>query len=120
MIAYNKKLVLANDGTKGLDFTLDDNHEVVPLKSGVATYNSDEFTTWRTAFREVIKLMNDDSNMSKLRLEKWLTVGEGEYGEYSVEGAKDAKEYYEEVDGDWHNIRQSYEWEWLREKFSKK
>ena len=33
MIAYNKRLTLANQA-KGLDFTLDDEHEVVPVLSG--------------------------------------------------------------------------------------
>jgi hypothetical protein len=34
MIAYNVKLVMANTG-QGLDFTLDDPHEVVPIVSGL-------------------------------------------------------------------------------------
>jgi hypothetical protein len=66
MIAYNKQITLGNIG-KGLDFTLDSEHEVVELNSGVARYNTDEFSTWRTSFREVIKLRLDDSQVSKER-----------------------------------------------------
>ncbi len=116
MIAYNKKLTLANDG-KGLDFTLDDEHEVVPLISGVAQYNTDEFSTWRTAFREVIKLRADDSEVSKERLDRWLNKAEGEFAQYSIKGALDADEYYDEVDGDFDALKLSYEWIWLKEKF---
>jgi len=116
MIAYNKKLTLANDG-KGLDFTLDDEHEVVPLISGVAQYNTDEFSTWRTAFREVIKLRADESDVSKARLDIWLNKAEGEFAQYSIKGALDADEYYDEVDGDFEKLKLSYEWAWLREKF---
>lgn len=116
MIAYNKKLTLANDG-KGLDFTLDDEHEVVPLISGTAQYNTDEFSTWRTAFREVIKLRADDSEVSKDRLNAWLNKAEGDFAQYSIKGALDADEYYDEVDGDFNKLKLSYEWDWLKEKF---
>jgi hypothetical protein len=116
MIAYNKKLTLANDG-KGLDFTLDNEHEVVPLISGTAQYNTDEFSTWRTAFREVIKLRADDSEVSKERLDAWLTKAEGDFAQYSIKGALDADEYYNEVAGDFDKLKLSYEWVWLREKF---
>jgi hypothetical protein len=116
MIAYNKKLTLANDG-KGLDFTLDDEHEVVPLISGTAQYNTDEFSTWRTAFREVIKLKADDSDVSKERLDVWLNKASGDFAQYSIKGALDGDEYYDEVDGDFNKLRLSYEWAWLKEKF---
>ena len=116
MIAYNKKLTLANDG-KGLDFTLDDEHEVVPLISGTAQYNTDEFSTWRTAFREVIKLRADESDVSKERLDAWLNKASGDFAQYSIKGALDADEYYDEVDGDFDALKLSYEWIWLKEKF---
>jgi hypothetical protein len=116
MIAYNKKLTLANDG-KGLDFTLDNEHEVVPLISGTAQYNTDEFSTWRTAFRETIKLRSDDSEVSRERLDAWLNKAEGDFAQYSIKGALDADEYYDEVDGDFDKLKLSYEWAWLKEKF---
>jgi len=117
MIAYNKKLTLANEG-KGLDFTLDDEHEVVPLISGTANYNTDEFSTWRTAFREVIKLKADSDDIAKYRLDAWLTKGEGNFAEYSIKGALDAEKYYDDVGGDFDMIKLSYEWDWLRNKFN--
>jgi hypothetical protein len=116
MIAYNKKLTLGNEG-KGLDFTLDNHHEVVPLISGTARYNNDSFSTWRTAFREAIKLKMGNDDDSRERLEAWLTKGEGEFAEYSIKGAQDAMTYYDEVNGDFDALKLSYEWVWLREKF---
>ena len=117
MIAYNKKLTLANKGS-GLDFTLDDEHEVVPLLSGVANYNTDEFSTWRTAFREVLKLKAEDSEISRTRLDAWLNKATGDYFQYSIKGAIDADEYYDEVDGDFEMLKLSYEWAWLKERFA--
>ena len=118
MIAYNKKIVLANTGT-GLDFTLDNEHEVVEIHSGTANFNTDEFSTWRTAFREAIKLRASDSDDSKERLGVWQTVAIGPYAEYCLDGAKRALEYYDEVNGDLAALRLSYDWAWLRQQFTK-
>ena len=119
MIAYNKKIVLGNQGT-GLDFTLDNEHEVVDMNSGVAMFNTDEWSTWRTAFREAIKLRASTSDDSKYRLDAWLTKGEGPFAQYSINGALDAVEYYESVNGDLDKLRLSYDWPWLQEYFNTK
>jgi hypothetical protein len=116
MIAYNKKLTLNNEGL-GLDFTMDDPHEVVELMSGIANYNTDEFSTWRTAFREVIKLQWDRTEVSDKRLEVWLTKAEGEFAQYSLDGARDAVAYYSEVGGEFNKLKLSYEWDWLQRYF---
>ena len=116
MIAYNKKLVLGNRG-KGLDFTLDDEHEVVNRLSGTANFNTDEFSTWRTAFRETIKLKAATDTESKERLQIWLSKAAGDFSEYSILGAKDAVSYYETVNGNIDKLKLSYEWVWLKDLF---
>jgi hypothetical protein len=113
MIAYNRDLVLNNPG-HGLDFTLDSAHEVVPVLSGVARYNDTPWMTWRTAFREVLKLRASLPDVeSEYRLNKWLTHGRLTNGEWSVWGAEDAVEYYDSVAGDFEQLRKSYDWAWL-------
>lgn len=123
MIAYNKKLVLET-AESGLDFTLSKAHEVVPILSGIAHYNQDAWTTWRTAFREVVKLkhfsVTQPSVETNFRLKKWLTVGNGEFGEWSIRGAADAVEYYEAVNGDFSKLMLTYEWAWLQKYYSAK
>ena len=112
MIAYNKRLVLENQG-KGLDFTLDQPHEVVPIISGTANYYTDNFMCWRTAFREVLKLRASLPDVeNEYRLNQWLTVDTGA-GQWSSKGAADAIEYYDAVNGDFDALKKSYEWEWL-------
>ncbi len=112
MIAYNKQLVLSNPGV-GLDFTLDSAHEVVPVISGVAHYNTSPWSSWRTAFREVIKLRASLPDVeNEFRLQQWLTVDHVQ-DQWSIQGAKDAIEYYQEVNGDLTALRKSYEWTWL-------
>jgi len=113
MIAYHKELVLANTG-HGLDFTLDNSHEVVPIVSGTAEYAHTQWSAWRTAFREVLKLKGNADVESQYRLNKWLTVAMGQpYGQYSIYGAEDAVEYYDAVAGDFAELKKSYDWAWL-------
>jgi hypothetical protein len=112
MIAYNKKLVLENTGV-GLDFTLDQPHEVVPILSGRANYYTDNWMCWRTAFRECIKLRASLPDVeNEYRLKTWLTADTGA-GQWSKKGAEDAVEFYESVNGDPTELRKSYEWDWL-------
>jgi hypothetical protein len=119
IVANNKKLTLENFGT-GLDFTMDSEHEVVPVNSGIGMYNSSEWDTWRTAFRECIKLKASGTTENEKRLNIWSTVGLGEFSQYSLQGAKHAIEYYEEVDGDFDKLRLSYDWGWLRTYYQNK
>jgi hypothetical protein len=113
MVAYNKKLVLANPGV-GLDFTLDSEHEVVPMVSGTAEYAHSPWMAWRTAFRECVKLRGQTDVESQYRLDKWLTVAMGQpYGQWSIYGAEDAVEYYDSVNGDPAELKKSYDWSWL-------
>ena len=123
MIAYNKRLVLETIES-GLDFTLSKAHEVVPVMSGTAHYDQDAWTTWRTAFREVVKLkhfsIEQPSVETDFRLKKWLTVGGGSFGEWSIRGAEDAIEYYNSVNGDYDKLMLSYEWAWLKQYYDAK
>ena len=123
IIAYHKDLVLANPA-KGLDFTLDQEHEVVPLLSGTTYYDNDINVAWRTSFREAIKLYDDvvktGSIESDYRLSKWCATNGTDVGNWSMKGGLDGVEYYKEVDGDFTKLRLSYEWEWLNARFQSK
>jgi hypothetical protein len=112
VIAYNKKLVLENTAP-GLDFTLDQAHEVVPILSGQANYHNSDWMCWRTAFRECIKLRASLPNVENdWRLSQWLQVDRTP-DQWSMKGAEDAVEYYEAVGGDFTELKKSYDWEWL-------
>jgi hypothetical protein len=112
IVANNKKLTLSTI-TNGLDFTLDSPHEVVNIDCGVAMYNTDPWTTWRTAFREAIKLKANTDYVSKWRLQKWTSQGEGDYEEISRQGALDGIDYFISVNGDLEKLKLSYDWAWI-------
>ena len=112
VIAYNKQLVLGNAG-QGLDFTLDSAHEVVPMLSGTAWYSNSNWMCWRTAFRECLKLKDSLPDVeNEFRLNVWLTEDTSE-GQWSMQGAKDAVEYYNSVNGNFDELKKSYDWAWL-------
>ena len=124
VICYNKELVLQTTDS-GLDFTLSKEHEVVPTLSAIAHFNVTKEITWRTAFRECIKLKdsiekNPTDYNSTYRLETWLTVADGQHAAWSINGAKDAVDYYNSVAGDIDKLMLSYEWKWLDEYFASK
>ena len=119
MVAYNRKLVLATQGLE-LDFTLEQPHEVVPVESGQAIYNTDPVTEWRTTFREVIKLQYSLSQIpdieTKYRLETWITC---KNSEWTTKGAHDALDFYQSVNGEFNRLMQTYEWAWLDNHYKK-
>jgi hypothetical protein len=119
MAMYNKNIVLNTEG-KLLDFTMEGEHTVVELLSGVANFNTDEYSTWRTAFRECIKLSYQTDLESKERLFVWLNVAKGAHGDYSIKGSQDAVEYFEKVNGNFDDLKLTYEWNWLENYYNKK
>ena len=113
IIAYNKQMVL--DCTEwGLDFTLSMPHTSVPVVGSTADYATTPYETWRTAFRECIKLTQQADPESRFRLNAWLTVGNGEYGSWSMNGARDAVDFA--TSG--ADLQLSFEWAWLKEHFN--
>lgn len=117
MIAYNRNLTLNNPGV-GLDFTLDSLHEVVPILSGIAYFNHTPWMSWRTAFREALKLRASLPDVeNEYRLNKWLNFDNTDQHivneSWSRWGAEDAVEYYDSVNGNFEDLKKSYEWQWL-------
>ena len=78
--------------------------------------------TWRTAFREVLKLKHFMATQPTLeteyRLRVWCTQAQGMYSNYCLQGARDAVAYYDEVRGDYELLKLSFDWAWLRGRFN--
>ena len=114
---YNKQLVF--DTVPGIDFTLSQKHTVIPICASVSRFNTDPWVTWRSAFREVLKLnLEVDQGAGpeiQYRLHKWCTVAEGENAEHCLRGAADALEYYESVNGNYDKLMLSFDWQWLHD-----
>jgi hypothetical protein len=116
-IAYNKKLMLENQG--GLDMTLAQEHVVVPITISETDLRDDPWLAWRTAFREVIKLNyyaeGELSVEGEYRLWAWQTKG----SEWSQRGAIDAMAYIREQGLTEEAVMPTVEWSWLEAYFKK-
>lgn len=82
---------MVRDATSwGLDFTtgLSSRFKSMPQVSCVTRFNTDAFSTWRSAFRECVKLTLNDDAESNQRLDKWLnTRGEEKFSADACDGA---------------------------------
>jgi len=116
VILYNKKLVLETTNP-GLDFTLSQPVQTVPILSAVNTLDETPLLAWRTAFREVIKLkLQAPTVENNYRLKKWLTLGKGDNAEWVNKGALDAVAFLEQGNDPYS----SYDFDWIKKYFEEK
>ena len=116
IILYNKDLVLKTTNPK-LDFTMSQAHHSVSMLSAISNCNETPLLAYRSAFREVIKLMQMKPTVeSQHRLKKWLTLGKGENAEWLHRGALDGKSHYETHKDDYSKLMYSYDYEWIKGK----
>ena len=115
VIAMNRDLVMNHPGT-GLDFAMEQLHQVVPVRSGTAVIDQDHWTAWRTAFRECVKLQASLPDVeNEYRLSKWLNTQH----QATKQGSTAAVEYYQLVNGDLAALKLTYEWAWIQEYYEK-
>ncbi len=123
IILYNKKMVLENMGT-GLDFTLSQQHDHVKLLSAETTFYRDPRVAYRTAFREVVKLLHAQKTNPTVEgnhiLLKWYTESDMLNANYVRDAYKDAVDFVEKYSDDFEKLFQSYEWQFVDNLFKKK
>jgi len=91
--------------------------------SNTNSFNTDEFTTWRSAFRECCKLSSraierQFEEETQQRLDVWCTIGqEASFGEYAIAGAKAGRQYGLDNKNNLGALRRINDFEWLKEKF---
>jgi hypothetical protein len=116
VILYNKKLVLKTT-SPGLDFTLSQPVQGVPILSAVNRLDETPLLAWRTAFREVIKLKLQKSTVeNSYRLKKWLTPGKGDNAGWVNKGALDAVDFLDKGNDPYN----SYDFDWIKKYFEER
>lgn len=91
--------------------------------SNITRFNKDPFRTWRSAFRECVKLAssvnpNQVKEETTSRLEAWCTIDNGgRFGRYCIKGALEGKAYGIANQGDVDALNKINDFEWLREQF---
>jgi hypothetical protein len=119
VILYNKKLILqAKDQPFDLDYTMSQPHTTIPLLSCYGEFNSSPYQTWRTAFRECVKLpyygRSNPTIDNDHRIHVWTTEAQGEFSEWCLRGANDGLEYYRNHADDHASLKNTFDWNWLR------
>jgi hypothetical protein len=93
--------------------------------SNLTVFNTDPFNTWKSAFRECVKLSSkvidgQIDNETEHRLNVWCTIGSDKsYGEYSIKGALMGKEFGLKHFNDKHMLSKINDWGWLNNEFNK-
>jgi hypothetical protein len=89
--------------------------------SNITAFNTGEFETWKSAFRECAKLSSkiidrQKNDETEQRLETWCTVGEDRpYGSYALAGARAGREFGLSNRDDLKLINN---FDWLKEQFN--
>jgi hypothetical protein len=110
------KPVFDGVGEMRLDMTTSFDLKIIPEVVSTTRFNTSPFETWRSAFRECVKLTLAEQNReTSNRLYGWLNIAKGDHAEWCLRGAKDGVEFAKEADHD--NILLINDYQWLSEKF---
>ena len=106
----------------GLDFTtgLSKRFKALPEISCTTKFNTDAFSTWRSAFRECVKLgARPDDTEAKQRLQGWLNpLDNADFKAEALAGATAGKEYAEKWSNKPLKMAKINDYEWLEEQYA--
>jgi hypothetical protein len=105
----------------GLDFTtgLSSRFKAMPEVSCVTQFNTDAYSTWRSAFRECVKLTMNGDNESKNRLEGWLhPVPDADFRAEAKLGAEMGKQFADKFGQKPLMLAKINDYEWLEQHYA--
>jgi hypothetical protein len=103
--------------------SISENINVKGTVSNITAFNTDPFNTWKSAFRECVKLASkvidknyDESTEDRLRV--WCTVGiDRPFGKYALSGARMGADYGESNIDNKDALAKINDFNWLEELF---
>ena len=119
-----KLVISANPNNTDMTTSLSDKFKLMPKISNTTAFNSDEFSTWRSAFRECAKLSGKILNRQMVRetekrLDIWCTLGKDKpFGKYAIAGAIAGRKFGEENQGNDKILQKVNDYDWLKSKFN--
>jgi len=121
-----KELTLTMDTTKpDMTTSISTLFKSINRVSNITKFNTDPFSTWRSAFRECVKLSSKTIDGQRdeetdFRLNVWCTRGKDkEFGDYCIAGANAGKQYGIDNIGNIEALRKINDFDWLKEQFTK-
>lgn len=128
---YGGVKLLPTEMTLNMDVTTPDmttsisnQFKSIPEISNITAFNTDPFNTWKSAFRECVKLssrsidrQNEEETLERLSI--WTTVGtDRTYGEYAIRGATQGAEYGSKNKNNLKALAKINDFDWLKEIFN--
>lgn len=114
-----------NNSSIDITTSISNKLKVVSKVSNITAFNVSPFETWKSAFRECVKLSSkiidrnyDEENEQRLRV--WMTEGkDSKFGEYAIAGAKEGYRYGNTYLGDVDALSKINDFEWIHDQFIK-
>ena len=94
-----KETLRMNTNSADMTTSISPKFNVVEQVSNITVFNTGDFETWKSAFRECAKLASksidrQNEDETNERLETWTTVGHTrDFGEYAIRGARAGMEF---------------------------
>lgn len=101
------------------------NFKAIDEMSNITAFNTDPFNTWKSAFRECVKLSSRAINRqnekdTKFRLDAWCSRGEDKsFGTFALEGARAGKLYGEKYKNSPEQLSKINDFEYLQDLFKR-
>jgi hypothetical protein len=119
-----RHLTLSMD-TSSTDMTTSISKLFKPINkvSNISRFNTDPFNTWKSAFRECVKLSSkvidrQQNEETVQRLKAWCEIGlDRAFGKYSIEGARTGMEYGNTYKDDPAALKKINDFDWLERYF---
>ena len=120
-----RRLTMNMDLSKtDMSTSISKNFKTVSEISNFTRFNTDPFNTWKSAFRECVKLSSKIIDRQKdeetnRRLRVWCTYLEGnpQFGEFALKGAKEGAAYGARHRNDKESLKMINDFNWLKDKF---
>jgi len=97
--------------------------KAMPLVSNITAFNTDSFSSWRSAFRECVKLSSrtidrQNEEETSRRLDIWCSLGDKMlFGKDAIRGAKEGRLYGETHKGNIEALVKINDFDWLKGMF---
>ena len=121
---FPKQLTIDMDTSKpDMTTSITNKFKAMSDVSNITAFNTDPFNTWKSAFRECVKLSSriidrQKDNETESRLEIWKTVGlDRQYGEYAIAGAVAGEKYGIRYQNSPKDLSKINDFDWLKEQF---
>jgi hypothetical protein len=122
-----KKLTLEmNTDTLDMTTAISKKFKAMTTVSNITAFNTDPFNTWKSAFRECVKLSSkiidrQNNDETEERLNVWCSLGKDQqFGDYAINGAIAGKEYGLSNKDKPTEIKKINDFQWLKEYYEQR